>query len=575
MTKLLTGWRALALTSRIGISIVVILCAVAIFAPWIAPYDPGERVAMPFAAPSLQHPLGADDVGHDLLSVLIYGARPSLLVGFIAAIVATAIGMLVGITAGYVRGPVDTILMRIVDVVLSLPVVPLTLVIGVLAGPGLVTQIFVISLALWAPMARELRAQVLSVRERDHIHALRAMGAQNGYVLTRHVVPAVGVLVVPQLVLAVKSAVLLEASLSFLGLGDISSMSWGMMLNVANDRSAFLTDAWLWWVVPPGALIGLTVLGFALAGGAVERGTGTATLKQYRRRPARSARAGAVATAPATGAPTADSRTAASLLHVDGLTIRYGDGPDASGGCTDVSLALPRGEVLGLVGESGSGKSTVAAAVVGLMPTAARVHAGRILFDDTDLTTLSLRDRRALLGDRIGLIPQEAQSSLNPVYRIGGQIAEAIRARGEASKAEANLRARELLELVGLPADRFRAYPHELSGGQRQRVVIAIALAGEPELLVADEPTSGLDVLVQQEILDLLEHLRVTLGLTMLIVTHDLPVVAHTADQVAVMRGGFVVEAGRTTDVLGTPTHAYTQQLLASMPDLTEFEKAL
>lgn len=575
MSTIVSRWRSLPLTSRIGILIVAALCAVAIFAPWIAPYDPEERVAMPFATPSLQHLLGADDVGHDLLSILIYGARPSLLVGFIAAVVATAIGMLVGITAGYVRGPLDTVLMRIVDVVLSLPVVPLTLVIGVLAGPGLVTQIFVISLALWAPMARELRAQVLSVRERDHIHALRAMGAHSGYVLTRHVVPAVGALVVPQLVLAVKSAVLLEASLSFLGLGDITSMSWGMMLNVANDRSAFLTDAWLWWVVPPGALIGLTVLGFALAGGAVERSAGGATVKETRRRSVKSTRASAAITSSHTPATTTDSDARAPLLHIDGLTIRYGDANEASGGCTAVSLALPRGEVLGLVGESGSGKSTVAAAVVGLMPAAARLKSGRIMFDGTDLTALSPRDRRALLGDRIGLIPQEAQSALNPVYRVGAQIAEAIRAHGHVSKAAANQRARELLELVGLPAARFRAYPHELSGGQRQRVVIAIALAGEPELLVADEPTSGLDVLVQQEILDLLEHLRITLGLTMLIVTHDLPVVAHTADEVAVMRGGFVVEAGRTPDILGAPTHEYTQQLLASMPDMTEFERAL
>src|SRR5690606_33593080 len=220
MTRLLSGWRSLSVTSRIGVGIVLTLCAIAILAPLLAPYDPGVRVTRPFAAPSPSHPLGADDVGHDLLSVLIFGARPSLLVGLVAAIVATLIGMLVGVTAGYLRGTADTVLMRLVDVVLSMPVVPLTLVIGVLAGPGVTTQIFVIAIALWAPMARELRAQVLSVRERDHILALRAMGAGSGYVLTRHIVPAVAPLASPQLVLAVKNAVLLEASLAFLGLGD-------------------------------------------------------------------------------------------------------------------------------------------------------------------------------------------------------------------------------------------------------------------------------------------------------------------------------------------------------------------
>lgn len=563
MTCLRTGWRSLSVTSRIGIGIVVTLCAVAVFAPWLAPYDPGERVTRPFAAPSAAHLLGADDVGHDLFSILIFGARPSLLVGFIAAIAATVVGMAVGVTAGYLRGIVDTALMRIVDVVLSLPVVPLTLVIGVLAGPGIVTQTFVISVALWAPVARELRAQVLSVREHDHIHALRAMGARHSYVLARHIVPAVGVLVVPQLVLAVKNAVLLEASLAFLGLGDITSMSWGMMLSVANGRSAFLTDAWLWWVLPPGALIGLTVLGFALAGGAVERTTGGITRRITRRGKPRLPTVAAAVPVDADGV----------LLRIEKLSVRYGEGENAGGGCTAVDLEIPRGQVLGLVGESGSGKSTVAAAIVGLMPPAARVTSGRILLGGVDLLDLGDRERRALLGSRIGLVPQEAQSALNPVHRIGDQIREAVLVHTDVTRGRAQDRAHELLRMVGLPADRYRAFPHELSGGQRQRVVLAIALANEPELLVADEPTSGLDVLVQQEIIDLLDELRTRLRLTVLIVTHDLPVVAQTADLVAVMRAGEVVEQGDAGTVLTDPQHPYTRDLMGSLPDMTEFER--
>lgn len=555
MTRIVSLWRSLPVTSRIGILIVLTLTTVAALAPWLAPYDPAERVTRPFATPSAQHLLGADDVGHDLLSVLIHGARPSLLVGFIAAVMATCIGMAVGITAGYLRGPVDTVLMRIVDVVMSLPVVPLTLVVGVALGPGLTTQVFVISIALWAPMARELRSQVLSLRERDHVHALRAMGARNGYVLVRHIVPAVAILIVPQLVLAVKSAVLLEASLAFLGLGDITVMSWGMMLSVASDRNAFLTDAWLWWVLPPGALIALTVLGFALAGGAVER---TATLALRRPKP----------TVRATHAPDPQ----APLLRIVDLTVRYEDGATGAGGCTGVDLTLSRGQAIGLVGESGSGKSTVASAVVGLMSSAAYIASGRIELDGVDLTTLSLVERRALLGTRIALVPQEAQSALNPVHRAGAQIVEAVRAHGQ-SKAEARLRAHDVLQLVGLPPSVYRAYPHELSGGQRQRVVIAIALANDPDVLVADEPTSGLDVLVQQEILVLLEDLRDRLGLALLIVSHDLPAVAQVADQIVVMQGGAIVEHGDVGPVLLNPEHPYTQQLLHSVPDLSEFER--
>lgn len=560
MKKLLSTFNRLPLTSRAGLIIVLALTLLAIFAPLVAPFDPHERVTRPFAAPSFRHFLGADDVGHDLLSVLIFGARPSLLVGFIAAILATSIGMLVGLTSGYLRGAVDTVLMRLVDVVLSLPVIPLTLVVGVLAGPGIVTQIFVISIALWAPMARELRAQVLSVRERDHIHALRAMGANHGYVLLRHVVPAVSPLVIPQLVLAVKSAVLLEASLSFLGLGDVTSMSWGMMLSVANERSAFLTGAWLWWVLPPGALICLTVLGFALAGGAVERATG-----------ALNPRSKTPATKPATSAGTpADP---AALLQLRSLSIGYGT--QLSGGCDEVNLVLRPGTVLGLVGESGSGKSTVASAIVGLLPDAAVIRQGEILLSGQNLLTLSAGERRAMLGSRIALVPQEAQSALNPVYRIGAQIQEAIDVTQKLDSAQAKARALQLLCLVGLPESKYRAYPHELSGGQRQRVVIAIALANDPQLLVADEPTSGLDVLVQQEILQLLSSLRQRLGLSMLIVTHDLPVVAELADTLAVMHRGQVVEQGSTSQLLHHPQHGYTQALLDSLPDVSQFERTI
>lgn len=566
MKRLSTLFTDLPRASQLGFILILALSMVALLAPLLAPYDPQVRVTRPFAAPSWQHPLGADDVGHDLLSVLIYGARPSLLVGFIAATAATVIGMAVGLSAGYLRGAVDTVLMRMVDVVLSLPVLPLTLVIGVIAGPGITTQIFVISIALWAPMARELRAQVLSVRERDHIHALRSMGAKNSYVLLRHVIPSVSVLVIPQLVLAVKSAVLLEASLSFLGLGDVTSMSWGMMLSVANERSAFLTGAWLWWVLPPGALIALTVLAFALAGGSVERAH-----KVY------------TATTPGTGAavestalPAQASRAELpeSLLSVQGLSVGYGSTGETSGGCQSVSFELLPGQALGLVGESGSGKSTVAAAVTGLMPPSAQVLAGRISFAGQDLLTCSALERRKLLGQKIALIPQEAQSSLNPVYRVGAQLIEALQIAGTHPEA-ARRRAQELFTLVGLEPHKLRSYPHELSGGQRQRVVIAIALANNPELLIADEPTSGLDVLIQQETLDLLDRLRARLGLTLLLVSHDLPVVAQLADRMAVMQGGQLVEQGPVTQLLHNPQHPYTRKLLAAMPDLSEFEGAV
>ncbi len=544
------------------------LSFVALAAPWLAPYDPSERVGIPFSRPSAAHLLGTNDIGQDLLSELIYGARISLLVGIVAAAAASLIGASVGVLAGYSRGWLDTLLMRLVDVVLALPVLPLTIVIGVFVGPGLRTQILVIAAVIWAGMARELRSQVLSLRERDHIQALQAMGARSRHVLPRHVLPAVAPLLVPQFVLAVKTAIALEASLAFLGLGDITAKSWGAMLSLAHSRSAFLTDAWLWWVIPPGLAIAATVLAFALLGYALEerarpvlRERARPDLRErIRLRPRARCEAGQSAPA-ATMATTPDR----PVLEIDGLSVRYGAAVLA---VDQVNFTVAAGEVVGLVGESGSGKSTVAAAAVGLLPAGAAITSGSVRVAGKDLGTLSAEQRRALRGDRVALIPQEAMSALNPVLTVGAQLIEAVLAHQHLGRAEARDRTGELLDLVGLDPARAGDYPHQFSGGMRQRVVIAMALANDPALVIADEPTSGLDVLVQAEILDLLDRLRVRLGLALLVISHDLPVIERIAEQVVVMRAGRVVEIGPTATVLAAPSHPYTQTLVRAVPRL-------
>lgn len=543
--------------ARVGVGLLALLVATALAAPWLAPYDPNARAGVPFDRPSAAHLLGTNDVGHDLLSELIYGARISLLAGIVAAAAATTLGLTVGVVAGYARGWVDTILMRMVDVMLALPVVPLTLVIGVFAGPGLTTQIVVIAAVIWAEIARELRAQVLSVRERDHVQALRAMGARAWYVLPRHILPAVAPLLVPQLALATKNAILLEASLSFLGLGDPTAKSWGTMLSLAHARSAFLTDAWLWWIIPPGVAIALTVLAFALLGYSVEERARPSLRDLVRRR----------AVAPL-GPPSAAGGSPPEPLTIEGLTVSYSSGPDRVIAADAVRLSVAAGELVGLVGESGSGKSTVAAAACGLLPAAATVEGGRVIVCGRDLAALRPEELRALRGDRVALIPQEAMSALNPVLTIGWQVTEAITAHRSEPAASARARANELLALVGLDPRRARDYPHQLSGGMRQRVVIAIALANDPAVLIADEPTSGLDVLLQAEILELLDELRRQRGIALLVVSHDLPVIERIADRIAVMRAGKLVEVGSRDQIVRNPQHPYTRHLRASAPRL-------
>ncbi|MGH3777507.1 MAG: dipeptide/oligopeptide/nickel ABC transporter permease/ATP-binding protein [Pseudonocardiaceae bacterium] len=548
------GWLAGSRSRRFaiaGATILGVLVTVALIAPLLAPYDPTARVGTPFASPSAAHLLGTNDIGQDLLSELIYGARISLVLGIVAALAATVVGTAIGVVAGYARGWVDAALMRLVDVVLALPVLPLTIVIGVFLGPGLSTQIFVVASVIWAGTARELRSQVLSLREHDHIQALRAMGGRAGHVLPRHVLPAVAPLVVPQFVLATKTAILLEASLAFLGLGDITAKSWGTMLSLAQSRSAFLTDAWLWWVIPPGVGIALTVLSFALLAFAFEE----------RARPSLRDGSSSRATNPGPGGL---KQPPTHPLVIDELTVAYGDRIAVEG----VSLSVEPGELVGLVGESGSGKSTVAGAALGLLPAAARVTGGRVLVCGHDMSTLSPRALRSVRGRCIGLIPQEAASALNPVRTVGAQLGEALTAHRPMSRDAVRERIVELLTLVALDPSHARDYPHQLSGGMRQRAVIAIALAGQPAVLIADEPTSGLDVLVQAEVLELLDELRRRLGLAVLVVSHDLPLIEGIADRIAVMQSGSVVELGPAAQVVADPVHPYTRRLVEATPRL-------
>ena len=258
-----------------------------------------------------------------------------------------------------------------------------------------------------------------------------------------------------------------------------------------------------------------------------------------------------------------------ALLDVQHLTVRFGQ-KDAAPVVNDVSFSIAPGETLGLVGESGSGKSVTAFSILRLLQPPAQVTGGRIIFDGQDLLALPEREMRAVRGARISLIFQEPITALNPVMRVGDQIAEALTAHDLVSRTDARARAIELLDAVRIPdpTRRVRDYPHQLSGGMRQRVMIAIALACRPPLVIADEPTTALDVTIQAQVLDLIRQLQARYGLALLLITHDFGVVAEMADRVAVMRAGRIVEDGPVRQVLRTPSHEYTRSLLAAVPGM-------
>jgi peptide/nickel transport system ATP-binding protein/oligopeptide transport system ATP-binding protein len=260
-----------------------------------------------------------------------------------------------------------------------------------------------------------------------------------------------------------------------------------------------------------------------------------------------------------------------SLLEVRGLTTAFRTARGEITAVEEVSFSLEEGEILGIVGESGSGKSVTALTLMGLLPTPpARVAAGEVLFGGRDLVKLSDREMQQVRGPGISMIFQEPMTSLNPVFTVGEQVMEAIRAHERLSPRALMARAVEMLEKVGIPsaAQRMGDYPHQMSGGQRQRVMIAMALACRPKLLIADEPTTALDVTIQAQILDLLMDLRDEFGMAIMIITHNMGVVAETADRVIVMYAGRVVEEAPVAAIFDAPAHPYTRGLLSCVPSL-------
>jgi len=262
-----------------------------------------------------------------------------------------------------------------------------------------------------------------------------------------------------------------------------------------------------------------------------------------------------------------------SLLEVKDLKTYFYTDAGVGKAVDGVTFSLDRGKVLGIVGESGCGKSVTSLSIMRLVdPTTGRYEGGSILFDGQDILKLSEKEMRALRGNKISMIFQEPMTSLNPVFTIGYQIEESLILHKGMDKKQARARAIELLELVEIPeaSRRVDEYPHQLSGGMRQRVMIAMALAGDPELLIADEPTTALDVTIQAQILDLLKSLQEKLNMSIIMITHDLGVIAEMADEVVVMYAGDIVEKAKTRDLFDAPKHPYTIGLMDSIPDVDE-----
>ncbi|APS23403.1 ABC transporter [Streptomyces sp. Tue 6075] len=542
-------------------AVLLLLLVAVLLAPLLAPQAPDvSSLGDAFAGPDAAHPLGMDSAGRDILSRILYGGRNTLGGALIALAVALALGVPAGLYAGYYGGRFDSVAGWGVNLVMALPAMVVLLASRAILGPNVWVLMIVLGVLAAPSFFRLVRGIVAGVRKELYVDAARVSGLSDTRIVVRHILIVVRGPVIIQVALVAGVAIGLQAGLEFLGVGSGSSATWGAMLNEAfqNIQRAPLLMLW------PGLALGLTNGALVLLAGALrdvleERGgpDGGRAAHRTQKEP----------TPPA--APT-ESGARSPLLSVRGLTVVYGK-PDGTRKQVvhGVDLDVHPGEIVGLVGESGSGKTQTAFSVLGILPEGGRIGEGSITVGGREVAGLPERAHRALRGGTVAYVPQEPMSNLDPAFTIGSQLVEPIRHVLGLSRQEAAARALDLLRLVEIPDPErtMRLYPHEISGGMAQRVLIAGAMSCDPELLIADEPTTALDVLVQAEILNLLRRLQQDRGLGVLLVTHNLGVVADLCDRVAVMSEGRIVETGTAEHIVHSPGHPYTRSLLGAVLD--------
>jgi ABC-type dipeptide/oligopeptide/nickel transport system ATPase component/ABC-type dipeptide/oligopeptide/nickel transport system permease subunit len=555
-----------------SIAVLVIAFLASVCAPLLTTWDPNiTEISNTLAAPGDGHLLGTDSAGRDVLARLLYGGRLTFAASALATGVALLGGVPAGLIAGYYGGWFDAAAGWVSNMLLSLPGIVVLLAVRAALGPSIWYSMVVFGLLLTPAFFRLVRTSVRSVRNDLYVDAARVAGLGDGRIIGRHILYVVRAPLIIQAAIVAGIAIAVQAGLEFLNLGDPGTPSWGAMLN-EGFRNVYISPTFLIW---PALAISLVTASLALLGNALRDALEDGD-QPARKGGARAAGTPLVSSWPGETVPAPVEHpgpTIDPVLTVENLTISYPQ-PDGSDRVVvnDVSFEVGRGEIVGLVGESGSGKTQTAFSILGLLPDTAHVAAGASI--RLDGTQLLAADGRSLLttklpqlrGKRIAYIPQEPMSNLDPNFTIGYQLQRPLRKVFGFSKADAERRAIELLTLVGIrdPRHTMASYPHQISGGMAQRVLIAGAVAGEPDVLVADEPTTALDVTVQAEVLDLLRDLQQRTGMSVLIVTHNFGVVADLCDRVVVMQSSRLVESGSVRDVLGAPGHPYTRGLLAA-----------
>ncbi|WP_283136400.1 dipeptide/oligopeptide/nickel ABC transporter permease/ATP-binding protein [Rhizohabitans arisaemae] len=561
MSRRRVKWLAVFRTP-VGASSAVLLAlmfALAVFGPILwgeaaSEFDTGAIQQ----GPSAEHLLGTDQLGRDIFHRVLVATRLSLEL----ALLSTAIGLVIGT----ILGTAPTVLPRrlgrtvtaAVNIAVAIPGLLLALFFAVIFGVGTSGAVLAIALAGAPSFARLTQTLAASVAGRDFVSAARVAGVGRVRLLTRHILPNIGEPLVVSGTIGAGNALLAFAGLSFLGIGvQAPDYDWGRLLSEGLDRIYINPGA----ALAPGIAVVIAGLAFNLFGETVAAVVGVRTpSRKTGPRPAPVTR----------DAAAVDSGPGEPILAVENLRVAF---PGRSGWTTPVrgvGFTVHPGESVGVVGESGSGKSLTALALSRLIETPGVVSADRLEFAGTPLLTTSERELRTLLGTSMAMVFQDPMTSFNPTMRVGRQLAEVSRHHQGLPRRAAFARAVDRLRAVRVPGAerRARQYPHEFSGGMRQRAMIGMGLMGDPRLVIADEPTTALDVTVQRQVLRLLAEVRAAKRAAILLISHDITVVAQTCDRILVMYAGRIVEDLPTGDLFTAPRHPYTRALLAAVPDM-------
>lgn len=570
-------WRAV-LTTPVGLTAAVLLVAVAVLAVlgpalWNTSAEAVDTSAV-LATPSPEHWAGTDNLGRDILARTLVATRLSMVLAVCAIVVAVSAGLLLGAAPYLLGGRLGRLVAAAVNVAVAFPGLLLALFFAVVFGVGATGAVMAIGLSGAPVFARLTQTLVAQVAGRDYVSAARVAGVGRLRILLRHVLPNIAEPLVVNATIGAGSALLAFSGLSFLGLGVQSpAYDWGRLL-YDGIGAIYVNPA---AALAPGIAVLLAGLAFNLFGESVAKGFGVPVLvgpaATGRRASTRRAAEVPDETRPAEDRPADDV-----VLEVRDLEVVFATATGTVRPVRGVSFDVRRGEAVGVVGESGSGKSLTALAVSRLVGEDGAVRARHLRFLGHDLSAPETPALRRMLGTSLAMVFQDPMTSFNPTRRIGRQLAEVATEHQGLGRADALARAVDRLGSVRIPdaARRARQYPHEFSGGMRQRAMIGMGLMGTPSLVVADEPTTALDVTVQQQVLDLLAAIRAADDVALVLISHDVTVVAEVCDRVLVMYAGRIVEDLPAADLATRAQHPYTRALVAAVPHMdTDLDQPL